>query len=395
MIVIFFSPAFRCKLPLRKLSFEANKSENRRFRRWWRSGIFIFAFFTLLTLINLPDIYFYYRETSSPTSALAAFGRLALTNYLWVALAPLIFRLGDVFPVDRPKLLRNLFAHLIFGFAVGALYTIAFHLVFGLFGNQTFAEILDDTFRNFPGFLHNVKNGFIYYAGIQTFNQAADYSRKYRNREFRLQQAELKALKAQLNPHFLFNTLNAISALVYRSPEEADRTIMLLSDLLRVSLEGGKTEEIPLEEELEFLRAYLEIHQILMNKRLEVEWNVAPETLAAAIPNMILQPLVENAVEHGLAPLKRGGRIEISAYRNAETLYLEVRDNGRGIADKKKLSTGIGIGNTRARLRFLYADEQELKLSDGAGGGLNVSIKIPFRVQKEEEKNDEDSHDYR
>ena len=366
------------------------------FRRWWRSGLFVFAFFTILTLINLPDIYFYYRESSSsPTSIFAAVGRLALTNYLWVALVPLIFRVGDIFPVGRTKLVRNLFVHLILGFAVGALYTIAFHLLFESFGSRAYTEIMNDIFQNFGGFLHNVKNGFIYYVGIQTFNQAADYSRKYRDREFRLQQAELKALKSQLNPHFLFNTLNAISALVYRSPEDADRTITQLSDLLRVSLEGGKTEEILLEEELHFLRAYLQIHQTLMNKRLAVEWNVAPETLRAAVPNMILQPLVENAVEHGLAPLKRGGRIEINAYRADGALHLEVRDNGRGLAEKEKLNAGIGIANTRARLRFLYADNQALTLNDGENGGLHVSIEIPFRVQPEKEKNNENSHDYR
>jgi two-component system LytT family sensor kinase len=364
---------------------EKNKSDDIKFRRWWRSGFFIFAFFTLLTLINIPDIYFYYRESAtSPASMIAAFGRLVLTNYLWVALVPLIFRVGDAFPVGRSKLIRNLIVHLFSGFAVGAVYTITFYLIFELFGGLTFDQLVNDMFQNAPVFLHNVKNGFIYYVGIQTFNQAANYSRKFQEREFHLQQAELKALKSQLNPHFLFNTLNAISALVYRSPEKADQTITQLSDLLRISLEGGKTEEILLAEELEFLRAYLQIHQTLMNERLAIEWRVAPETFAAAVPNMILQPLVENAVEHGLAPLKKGGRVSISASRNNGTLHLEVSDNGKGLAEKEKLQTGIGISNTRARLRFLYADDQELKIEDGKNGGLIVSIKIPFRALQEE-----------
>lgn len=309
-----------------------------------------------------------------------------MTNYLWVALVPLIFRLGDIFPVVRPKLFRSLLAHFVLGFAVGALYTILFHLGYGLFGNQSFAAIINDTFQNVGGFLHNVKNGFIYYVGIQTFNQAADYSRKFQEHEFRLQQAELKALKSQLNPHFLFNTLNAISALVYRSPEEADRTIMRLSDLLRVSLEGEKKEEITLKEELDFLRAYLLIHQTLMNERLAVEWEIEPETLAAAVPNMILQPLVENSIEHGLAPLKNGGRIRIGAGRDNEILHLEVCDNGRGLAKKDELNTGIGISNTQARLRFLYDDKQKMQFSEGAEGGLDVRVEVPFRILPDEEE---------
>jgi two-component system LytT family sensor kinase len=127
-----------------------------------------------------------------------------------------------------------------------------------------------------------------------------------------------------------------------------------------------------------------------MNKRLAVEWNVAPETLSAAVPNMILQPLVENAVEHGLAPLKKGGRIEINARRNNGTLHLEVRDNGRGSVNKNlNLESGIGLNNTRARLRFLYADKQEFVLTDADEGGLNVSIKIPFRVETEKRKNED------
>jgi two-component system, LytTR family, sensor kinase len=358
-----------------------DKTSNIKFRRWWRSGFIIFAFFTFLTILNLPDIYFYYQQSPAPDSVLLAFGRLALTNYLWVILTPVIFRCGDIFPVGRPKLFRNLIIHIALGFIVGALYTIIFHLVYGLLGGETVSDVISVLSERATVFVHNVKNGFIYYVGIQTFNQAADYSRKYQDREFRLQQAELKALKSQLNPHFLFNTLNAVSMLVYRAPKDADRAITQLSDLLRMSLDVEKAEEIPLKQELDFLRAYLRIHQTLMRERLKVVWNVDPQTLDAAVPNLILQPIVENAVEHGLAPLKHGGHIEINSYRRDTFLYLEVRDDGIGLTDSEKnnLQTGIGISNTRARLSYLYSEDQEIKLTDGEFAGLSVTIKIPYR----------------
>lgn len=369
-----------------------------KFRRWWRSGFFIFAFYTFFFLIHLPDIYFYYDESSTaPSSLLAAFARLALTNYLWAIWTPLIFRVGDIFFVSRSKFWRNMLIHFIFGLIFGALNTFAFHLIIGLGEGLTLAKIHNDLFDSTLEFLHNVKNGFIYYIGIQTFNQAVNYSQKYQDREFSLQQAELKALKSQLNSHFLFNTLNAISALVYRSPEDADRTIMQLSDLLRISLEAGKSEEIPLREELDFLQAYLRIQQTLMNSRLKVEWKINRETLDAAVPNMILQPLVENSIEHGLAPLKHGGTIEIGAFHQNGALFLEVRDNGRGLTVKESNSQPETLlPNTRARLRFLYSDAQEVKLVGGEAGGVSVRIKIPFRQlskSKAENKN-EITNDY-
>jgi two-component system, LytTR family, sensor kinase len=154
-----------------------------------------------------------------------------------------------------------------------------------------------------------------------------------------LQQAELQVLKMQLHPHFFFNTLNALSALIYRSPKDADQMITQLGDLFRFALRKDKAQEISLAEELDFLKAFLQIHRTLMGKRLQVDWKIEPETLSALVPNLILQPLVENSIQHGLAPLEQGGRIEIRAKRQNHRLILEVEDSGRGLAPKRRKKT--------------------------------------------------------
>jgi LytS/YehU family sensor histidine kinase len=217
------------------------------------------------------------------------------------------------------------------------------------------------------------------------FNQAAIYSRKYRDREFRLQQAELEVLKMQIHPHFLFNTLNAISALVYASPQNATKTISQLSDLLRLTLNSNKTQEVALKDELDFLRKYIQIQQTLLQERLEIVWKIDAETLDAAIPNMLLQPLVENSIRHGIAPIETGGRIELGSYRQRKKLVIYVKDNGLGLAlDKKESSNGVGLINTQARLRHLYEEAHEFHLSEPPDGGLLVKIVIPFREKAPE-----------
>jgi LytS/YehU family sensor histidine kinase len=212
--------------------------------------------------------------------------------------------------------------------------------------------------------------------GIQ---QAYLYFRESQERAFRLQQAELQVLKMQLHPHFFFNTLNALSALIYTSPKDADRMITQLSDLFRISLKKDKAHEISLKEELEFLKAYLQIHQTLMGKRLDVQWKIQPETLDALVPNLILQPLVENSIQHGIAPMEAGGQIEILAERSNGSLLLEVRDNGLGlIAGKTKNNSGVGIANTRARLENLYNSLHRFEINPLPEGGTVVSLEVPF-----------------
>jgi LytS/YehU family sensor histidine kinase len=196
-----------------------------------------------------------------------------------------------------------------------------------------------------------------------------------------LAQAQLHALRTQLHPHFLFNTLNAIAALVHRDPEAADRMIARLSDLLRLTLEGLGVQQVRLAQEIEFLKGYLEIEQARFGERLKVEMQIAPELLAARIPYLILQPLVENAIRHGIAPCSQAGRVVIRAESEKGMLVLEVRDNGPGLATGSgtPVRQGMGLTNTRTRLEKLYGEHQRFEIKNGSNGGFVVTLAFPFQ----------------
>ena len=213
------------------------------------------------------------------------------------------------------------------------------------------------------------------------------YYKAYRERERQaavlsteLVQARLQALRMQINPHFLFNTLNTISALIRENPDAADRMIVRLSELLRRTLDRGDVQEVPLREELDFLRGYLEIEQMRFPDRLTVTFDIEPKANELLVPHLILQPLVENALRHGIMPREEAGRIEISA-RVAEGQHLElkVRDNGNGLspANGTPDREGIGLKNVRSRLTQLYGGAQEFELGNATGGGVEARIRIP------------------
>lgn len=190
-----------------------------------------------------------------------------------------------------------------------------------------------------------------------------------------LQQAQLQALRSQLNPHFLFNTLHSIAELIHEDPRRAEQMLLQLGELLRKSLKS-QAIEVPLSEEIDFIRSYLAIEQMRLGDRLEVVWNVDASVLQLLVPSLILQPIVENAIQHGIAPSARHGRLEITAGRADGRLHLEVRDNGPGLsASTDHAGSGIGIENTRARLQRLYGDGATFQLTNDQG--LVVSISLP------------------
>ena len=197
--------------------------------------------------------------------------------------------------------------------------------------------------------------------------------------ETRLIEARLKTLEAELHPHFLFNTLHAISTLVHRDPESADRMISRLSDLLRITFDRSGEPKVSLKEEMDFLQKYLDIEQTRFQDRLTVHVHVEPDALDGEVPRMILQPLVENAIKHGIAGRRGGDNVQITAGLNGDRLWMQVHDNGGGlqVGTLKALRTGVGLSNTRARLDCLYGRHYRLEFSDKRGG-LSVLIEIPF-----------------
>lgn len=195
-----------------------------------------------------------------------------------------------------------------------------------------------------------------------------------------LTQAQLAALRMQLQPHFLFNTLHTIAMLNLTDAKAANRMLTRLSDLLRLTLDGSGAQEVALRQELDWLRCYLEIEQIRFQDRLTVRFDVDPASLDAAAPNLLLQPIVENALRHGVAKQEADARIEIHAARQNGSLLLRVRDNGQGLTNDLEAKPGIGLNNTRARLAQLYGAAQRLELRNAEGGGMEVAITIPFRA---------------
>ncbi|HEX2077514.1 MAG TPA: histidine kinase [Longimicrobium sp.] len=196
--------------------------------------------------------------------------------------------------------------------------------------------------------------------------------------EARLAQVQLQTLRAQLNPHFLFNALNALSALIHSNPAAADRMVLRLGDLLRHSLDAADTPEVPLGDEVQLLERYLDVMKIRLGERLQVRMELEPGTQAAAVPNLLLQPIVENALQHGIGRRPGAGRLRVAAFRERGSLVLEVEDDGPGIPPR--VEERVGLGNTRLRLRQLYGDAQRLTLERREEGGTRARIVLPFRV---------------
>jgi two-component sensor histidine kinase len=224
------------------------------------------------------------------------------------------------------------------------------------------------------------------YASIVGVSHAVAYYHESQQRkvkqatlETRLVEARLETLQAELHPHFLFNTLHAISTLVHRDPESADRMISRLSDLLRITFDRSGEPRVSLKEEIDFLQKYLEIEQTRFQDRLTVRVEIEPDALDAEVPRMILQPLVENAIKHGVGARSDGGHVQITAAREGDRLWMQVRDNGGGLqgGTVRALNKGVGLSNTRARLDCLYGGRHQLVFSDQRGG-LAVRVEIPY-----------------
>jgi len=310
--------------------------------------------------------------------------------YSWNVVTPPILHLLNRFPLQRGKLPRSIVIHALaapfFFAASSAIYVTSYRLILGPYPGS---KSLFDSFRGFV--IGGFAIGLLIYSLIIGISQAINYYRGYRDRELlasnletRLVEAQLDALRMQLHPHFLFNTLNSISVLMRRDVDAADRMLLQLSNLLRVTLARNVAHEIKLRQELEILERYLEIEQIRFQDRLTVRMQVDPAALDALTPQLFFQPLVENAIRHGVAERETGGIIEIRAERRDGMMRLEVRDNGPGLSvSGEKLIEGVGLSNTRSRLGYLYGSEGRFDVGNAEEGGLIVVAEFPFHTETE------------
>ncbi len=311
-------------------------------------------------------------------------------GYLWAAVSPFVFALSKRFRLGRGRDWVNILIHLLGAVFFAAITKVAWDfLIFPMMKPWTAPE---DLYSIMKSVLSQIDFGIIQYFSLIIGHHALEYYRAYEEGRYRssqlearLAQAQLKTLKMQLHPHFLFNTLHALSELMHENPVTAERMIIRLSDFLRLSLDHVALPEVALSQELDFLKRYLEIEQMRFEDRLTISYDIDPNVLRAQVPNLILQPLVENALKHGIANRRTAGLLRIVCREHDEKLSLLVSDNGPDSEPLKKpvdgpVREGVGLNNTRTRLEHLYGGAHKIELRKMASGGFEVCIVIPLRL---------------
>jgi two-component system LytT family sensor kinase len=355
-------------------------------RRWLAvSGLFaiVASFTTLLSLLKWYPV-------GKETMTLAETATLQGVHWgLWALLYPAAHLLVTRPAFGRGGRVRTLLAFLLAaplfmlaqGVSTVAVLAPLFSILFGdppawsspeafLYGLLT----LEATYRVL-GFLLLVSAAWALEMQSRSERDALRASRL----QAQLAHARLEALKMQLHPHFLFNTLNSVSALLHRDPEAADRMLARLGDFLRLTLHDPRGDEVALEDELRFVRCYLEIEEQRYSDRLRTRIDVEPGLETAGVPNLVLQPLVENAIRHGVGRLTGPGEVHIRARRHGARLVLSVTDDGPGLSGP--MEAGVGLSNTRARLQALYGDDHALHFGPGPAGGFAVDVELPMRAR--------------
>ena len=342
-------------------------------QRWW---LFAFLWWTLNGVASASQ----YVQMVGPGGERVTWRHALLTSlasaYLWVPLTMLALWLAHRYPLGRGRLLPRLGLHLLAGMAVVIVFRAGAVLLLnpwvGWYATlPPLPEVL----------LTSAQNNAFLYSLLVGVAHGAYYARESRQRDEQLAEARLLTLKAQIQPHFLFNTLNTIALMVRESPRDAERLITRLSELFRHALEGATIHEVPLADEVRFAAAYLEIEGARFEERLRVEWEIDPGALEARVPHLILQPLVENAIRHGIAPRSAAGRLRVAARRENGRVRLVVEDDGVGLdGASRPASPGVGLTNVRARLAALYGPAGELALAARSGGGVTATLVFPYRA---------------
>lgn len=354
--------------------------------------IVLCVFWTLLALSFAYISYSVADSENSKVSPINIFSMNMVKFYLWLAFFPLIFLGVKHFGFEK----RETFP---FNFLIQAGFCLLFVIIhtaiytpivwtFEPPNNQNVYPSITTLFAQYL-FYGNFYLGVLLYSLLVVVIQAYLLLTKYQTEEARnsllkseLAKAQLQALKAQLQPHFLFNTLHSISSLNISNPAKANVMIARLGELLRMTLERSDEQMVTLGEELEFLRCYLEIEQIRFRDRLTTEFDIADETLSQEVPHLILQPIVENAVKHGIAPYSAKGKILVGARQRDGKLFLRIRDESeRAMKIAARSGSGKGLSNIRLRLEHFYGQNFRFALQE-TGNGMQVDLEVPTEVEK-------------
>ena len=348
----------------------------------------IWGIWTFIGVVFTLQSYFTSYRSEQPMTLVDAAYLQFTWSYLWALATPLVLWAATKIPIERSNWLRSLLLHVPISLGLSMIVTAIGHVFVWLYWGRTMGRPF--SFERMTRFVvANFSEGIGIYMLIALISYALGYYRRYHESQLKtfqleaqLSHAQLQALKMQLHPHFLFNTLHSISALLNKDPESARKMITRLGDFLRLTLENSGSQEVTLEQEITFLRCYLDIERVRFQDRLTTRIDVAEQTLDAKVPNLILQPIVENAIRHGIAPRSTPGLIEIEAERQNSTLRIQVRDNGPGLpghrTSENMFKKGLGLANTEKRLEQLYGAAHLFDLSNDPRGGLLVILEIPF-----------------
>lgn len=342
------------------------------------------AFWTLVGLAFASQFYLSSTMLGRSVTWGQAIGYSLGDWYVWALLSIPVLWLARRYPPEGAHPLRTAAIHLAAALVCSLIYVLLRSLV-GVAHSRLLDEpvTFGEVFR--PLLVKTYPFNLLVYGVIITISHALEYYRKYHERtvhalelEKHLTEARLQSLLRQLKPHFLFNTLNGIASLMHSDVHAADKMLVRLSELLRLTMLHPGQPLTKLREEIAFIEKYLEIERIRFRDRLTVEIKASPDSLELEVPSLILQPLVENAIRHGIELQARPGHITVEARREGANLALLVRDNGAGLPPGGFSREGIGLANTRERLRELYGDRHRFELANAEGGGLEVRLILPL-----------------
>ena len=367
---------------INNLEEEQSRAERLLQRLSVRLGL-IWGIWALAALFFATQVYMMYLKEERRIPFSQGLFLQGLSCAIWALATPLVLWLARRFRIERNNWRRTVPFHFVVGIALVSLMIVVDYVLYMIYLGRV-ANITPLTI--FQNVYYNVDRLLLTYWVIVLISHAFNYYNSYRKGELKaaqlgaqLAQSQLEALKMQLHPHFLFNTLHSISALLNKDVEGARSMIARLGDFLRLTLENGGSQEVTLQQEIEFLNGYLDIERIRFQDRLTTLVRVDPTVLDVRVPNLILQPLVENAMRHAIANSDRG-RIEVLAEPSNGMLRIQVKDNGPGLQVVRAYvnrSKGVGLTNTKARLDRLYGSAHRLEFENEPNGGLVVTMEIP------------------